>query len=645
MSTTEMSEIHPLSPLSPAECTDATSLLKESRSLTRNFRFVTIGLEEPTKDDLRSWPGRNVDRRVAIVGFDRPSATLIEAVVNLSTRGVDRWTPVPGAQPPLMLEEVDPVTDLLKSDLRFQEALRKRGVTDLDLIHVDSWGGSYLSEEDDPARWRICRPQAYIRSQKGGIPYAHPIDRVTALVDLGRMEVVDVTDHELLSVPDTPGEYIPELMLTKDGNRPRFSQLRDDVAQISITEPLGPSWRVDGHLVEWQKWSVRLGWTVREGLVLHELTYNDRGNVRPVLHRASISEMVVPYGDPSPTQARKMAFDAGEVGLGLTPSSLTLGCDCLGEIRYFDGLANDQDGNPIVLPNAICMHEEDIGIGWKHLDLGAGTVETRRMQRLVLSTIANVGNYEYGFFWYLYQDGSIELEAKLNGIMQTGVLRPAESPRYGVTISPGLYAPNHQHFFCARLDVAVDGANNTVTEVNSVALPTGPENPYGNAWIAQETPLRRESEAQRRLNAETARFWRITNPNEVSDLGAPTAYRLIPGGNASPLHQPDAPMLPRMSFTTKHLWVTPARHDEMFAAGAYPWQNAGPDGLPKWTEADRPIENTDIAVWYVFGAHHVPRVEEWPVMPVDRIGFILKPDGFFDGNPAMDLPRPSDSCH
>ena len=646
MTVDQSAVVHPLSPLSPAELEEATALLKRERSLTDDFRFVTVTLDEPIKAQLRAWPEEPVPRRVAILGFDRTTATVHEAIVCLTSGEIVEWRAVPGAQPPLMFEEWEAIGPLVKSDRRWQEAMRRRGVSDFELVQIDPWGGSYVSpEEDDPSRRRVCRPLTYVKKHGEGQPYARPVDGLTMLVDLGRMAVLEVNDLELVPIPDTPGEYIPELMRAEPRNRPRFEELREDIKPLDITQPVGPSFAVDGHRVTWQKWSFVVGWTVREGLVLFDIAYDDRGTVRPVLHRAAIAEMVVPYGDSSPTQFRKMAFDAGEVGLGLLSTKLTPGCDCLGFIHYFDGIANDQDGNALVLENAICMHEEDVGIAWKHLDPITQTVETRRMRRLVISTIANVGNYEYGFFWYLYQDGSIELECKLNGIMQTGALRAGQkSSPYGVTIAPGLYAPNHQHFFCARLDVTVDGPRNTVTEINSEPVPTGPENPYGNAWVARETALRRESEAQRSLNADTARFWRITNPNNKTDVGAPTAYRLIPGANTRPLHQHDSPMLPRMSFTTHHVWVTPARKDEMYAAGAYPWQNPGPDGLPRWTQADRPIENEDIALWYVFGAHHVPRVEEWPVMPVDRIGFSLKPDGFFDGNPALDLPRPNATC-
>jgi primary-amine oxidase len=645
VSTTETVRPRPLSPLTPDECAQATQILKDERSLTSDFRFVFIDIKEPDKPALAGWPEHGIDRRVAIVGFERSTLTVIEAVVSLDEETVVSFEPVPGAQPPLMREEWEQVDPILKADPRWQAAMHRRGITDFEYVHIDPWAGSPVAPEDIRAGRRICRPLAYARRSASGQAYAHPIDGLTCVFDLGTMTVVDVIDHEVIPVPTETGEYVPELMLEATANRPRYTELRADVKPIAITEPEGPSWQVDGHRVEWQKWSVQLGWTMREGLVLSDITYDDRGTVRPILHRAAISEMVVPYGDPAPTQFRKLAFDAGEDGLGHGANSLTLGCDCLGEIRYFDGLTIDQDGNPFVIKNAICMHEEDVGVGWTHRDQRGGTTETRRMQRLVLSFIANVGNYEYGFFWYLYQDGSIELEAKLNGIMNTGALRSGETPQYGVKIAPHLYGPNHQHFFCVRLDTTVDGPDNTVTEVDSVPVPVGPQNPYGNGWVAKETPLRTELEARRELNSDTARFWRITNPNQINDLGRPTAYRLVPGANARLMHDKDSAIFQRIAFASKHLWVTPASQDELYAGGDYPWQNPGPMGLPLWTEADRSIENTDIAVWYVFGAHHVPRVEEWPVMPVDHIGFQLKPDGFFDGNPALDLPRPAAHEH
>ena len=151
---------------------------------------------------------------------------------------------------------------------------------------------------------------------------------------------------------------------------------------------------VRGHEVKWQKWSFRVGFTQREGLVLHTIGYEDGGRVRPIIYRASLAEMTVPYGDPSVTQYRKNAFDVGEYGLGMMVNSLELGCDCLGEIYYFDVALCSNSGEVLKLPNVICMHEEDFGILWKHMDFRTGTAEVRRSRRLVVSFIATIGNYE-----------------------------------------------------------------------------------------------------------------------------------------------------------------------------------------------------------------------------------------------------------
>ena len=260
-------------------------------------------------------------------------------------------------------------------DPRWQEAMRKRGVTDFSLAVIDAWPCVYLGPEDDAGR-RLARPLTFLRSKPGEHHYARPIEGLLALVDLDTMEVLEITDHGVVPVPEHPGNYIPELMF-EEGNRPRFERLRADVKPLAITQPDGPSFKVDGRAVEWQKWRFRVGWTLREGLVLFDLRYEDRGELRPILYRASLSEVAVPYGSPQPTHVLKCAFDESEYGLGLLTNALEPGCDCLGEIHYFDGLINDQDGNALPLPNAICMHEEDVGIAWKHFDHRAQTVEVR----------------------------------------------------------------------------------------------------------------------------------------------------------------------------------------------------------------------------------------------------------------------------
>jgi primary-amine oxidase len=191
----------------------------------------------------------------------------------------------------------------------------------------------------------------------------------------------------------------------------------------------------------------------------------------------------------------------------------------------------------------------------------------------------------------------------------------------------------------------VDGPDNTVYELNSEAVPPGAENPHGNAWVVTETPLTRESDAQRLIDPFKARSWKIANPSQRNAVGGSTAYRLVPHDNVLPFYQPDAHAIRRAGFATKHLWVTAYDPDERYAAGAYPNQHPGGAGLPAYVRADRPLDRTDVVVWYTFGAHHVVRPEDWPVMPVQRVGFHLQPSGFFDGNPALDVPPAARSCH
>ena len=381
--------------------------------------------------------------------------------------------------------------------------------------------------------------------------------------------------------------------------------------------------------------------------MLHQVGYEDGGRVRPILHRASIAEMVVPYGIPGEEHGWKNAFDAGEWGLGRMTQSLELGCDCLGEITYLDATFSNEQGEPWVIENAICLHEEDVGISWKHVDLWSGTHEVRRNRRMVISFISTVGNYEYGFYWYLYVDGTIQLEVKLTGIMSPMAYDPAgPPPERAVVVAPGVAAPVHQHLFCARLDLDVDGATNRVEEVDVVAAAPGPDNPWDNVFGPVATLLDRESAARRMTDATVSRAWKVTNPEVRNGLGQPVAYKLNPHmATPSMLAGPASSVARRAAFARHNLWVTPYSPGERRPAGEYPNQHAGGDGLPAWTEADRDLTDTDVVLWYSFGVTHVPRPEDWPVMPVELAGFLLQPVGFFDRNPALDLPPPQDHCH
>jgi primary-amine oxidase len=622
---------HPLDPLSASELEAAVAMTRASRGSADEL-FVTVALDEPSKAEATGWQkGDPLSRRARVVLWEPGSAMLTDGVVPLD--GDDpEWRTVPGAQAPVLLPQAEAAIAAVKADPRIREGLERRGVRAIDDIHVETWPFGGMLPEEHHGRRLIWTP-IWERPAPGENQYAHPVYGLHAVVDLDTAEVLDVEDHGVRPIPKEPGRY-------------RASQLRSprELRDLEIVQPDGPSFSVDGWHVRWQNWSLRVGFCPREGLVLHDVRYEDAGVLRRIAHRMSIAELVIPYGDPSPGSYRKNAFDTGEVGMGLFTNSLELGCDCLGEIRYLDVVVADADGTVRTIPNGICMHEEDFGVLWKHTDTD-GHVEVRRSRRFVVSSFVTVDNYEYGYFWYLYQDGSIEFEAKLTGIVLTMAADPNEADPHATEIAPGLLAPFHQHILCARLDLDIDGEQNTVVEVDAVAAPLGPANPYGGAYTAQETELRRESEARRLVDPIRSRYWKVVNASGSGETRRPVAYKLVPGHTTYPLALPESSIGQRAAFMYHHLWVTPFDPAERYPAGDYPFQHAGGAGLPEWVAADRDTADTDVVLWYVFGTNHIPRSEDWPVMPVERTGFHLKPLNFFRRNPAMDLPAPHNACH
>ncbi len=627
---------HPLEPLSASEIQSSLQLLRTSSRLNATTRVISITLVEPPKAQVYAGAAAGtLHREAEAVLFDNARNTGETVRLDLTASSVVNAVAMPPhVQPTLSTDEQAECEAAVLASPLFQEALQRHyGVTDTSLVMVDIWSaGNYGSEED--RTHRLARPLCFLRSEPGENGYARPIEGLRPVVDLNTMQVLRVEDYGKWPLPPLPADYAAS----------RVKEFRTDIQPLTIAQPAGPSFHLEGRQMFWQNWSFVIGFSAREGLTLHDVRYTDRGRARPILYRASLTEMVVPYGDPRPTQARKNAFDVGEYGMGMCANSLRLGCDCVGHIEYLDAHLCDSRGNALTIENAICIHEEDFGILWKHTDRRMPDApEVRRSRRLVVSSVSTVENYEYGFFWYFYQDGNIQFEIKLTGILSLGTAHEHEDLPHGAMIAPLLYAPNHQHFFNMRLDLAIDGVSNTVQQLDVVADPLDEANPYQNAFRVVPTDLKSESQAKANLSLETGRTWKFINPSVHNALGTYVGYKFIPGDNAFPFASREAWWRKRAGFVDHHVWVTPFAADERFAAGDFPNQSTGGDGLPRWTHADRAIENTDVVFWYTFGHTHLPRPEDCPVMPTAYIGFLLKPNGFFDQNPANDVP-PSEAA-
>ncbi len=607
-----------MTPLSESEISLAASIVERDGGLDADAWFETIAPDESQ--------GRNPESRRAYVCCYEPSSNRTFAgVVDLEQAALVKWDHLEGIQARIVPDEFDIACKLARQHPEFIQALKDRGVDDPSRVLIESWSAGNFGSEEEQTK-RIAYGHCWLMNDANDNPYARPIANLHPVFDLAAREILRIEDYGAVPIPPDPGPIIRD-------------EQRNDVKKIDITQSDGPSFTVDGYTVQWQNWQVEVGYSVREGLILYNIGYHDKDRLRPIMHRASMAEMVIPYGDPRHANFRRNAFDVGEYGVGASFDSLALGCDCLGHIYYFDVWNHDWHGNPKLIKNAVCMHEEDFGILWKYSNPKKGQSTVTRSRRLVISSIATIGNYVYGFFWYFYQDGTIGVEVKATGIpFPSGIAEGEESP-YGIKVAPGVESHVHQHVFGYRFDMAVDGDRNSVTEVNFEAAPMDSHNPYGNAIVTRETIFSSESEAQRNMDINASRYWKVINQNATNAHGTPTGYKLVPGANALPFQHPDSPVGKRAGFMYHHLWATQYQADELYPAGWFPNQHEGGDGLPKWVKANRPLDNEDIVVWYTLNYHHLPRPEDWPVQPVVYAGFHWMPVGFFDENPAMDVPR------
>lgn len=648
----QKSSIHPVDPLTDDEITKAREILEKERVIADGDLYVKIVLKEPTKDAVKAFEtdGETVDREAFVILRDREEETTYEAVVSLDEDEVTSWEEKPDVQPSITPTEFVECEETVKNNKEWREAAAKRGVEDFDLAIVDPWSvGYHLVPRDLDRDRRLAHAMSWVRTSEDDNGYARPMDGLHVWVDLDQMEVVKVLDRE--TAVDNVVEDLEDAKYSEEDR-----ELRKDLKPYNVDQPEGPSWEIDGRKIEWQNWHIRVGWTPREGLVLYNIGYEEDGEVRDVIYRASAAEMNVPYGDPDPNHNWKNAGDIGEYNIGRLANSLTEGCDCLGYMHYFDAVMNDTDGEVSIIPNAICVHEEDYGTLWKHTNWRTENSEVRRSRRLVISFVATVGNYDYQFNWYFYQDASIEPQVRLTGINSNGLVAPdtETSPGYYEMMAPNMKGMVHQHFFNFRLDMDVDGDENMLYRRQNQPIPKGPgteqeivwdgddsgkgPNPTGAAFYTEKTQLETEQEAKELINSLKGRYWQIENPNKTNRVDEPVGYRLVPGENVEAAAQSQSSVIERAGYIDYHLWATPHRDDEKYPAGDYPNQSPGGEGLPKWTEQDRSLDGEDIVLWYTLGVNHVDRPEDWPILPAHLASFKLEPVSFFDENPAIDVP-------
>jgi primary-amine oxidase len=614
---------HPMDPLDADEMRVAQTVLRTNGLLSDGRRVMLLDVHEPPKADVLS--SHALSRAAFAVIYDATRNVTGEAIVDVGARKLRSWHVVPMVQP--ALDGVDAVlTDsIVRANDGWRAALVRRGIDPQSKVTVFAWSAGQFGGEDS-AHHRLVRAVTYLRAARDN-EMARPVEGLTAMVDLSAHRVVHLDDDGAVPVADATSE--------RDAWRALASPTTTEPATIpwSSVTWAGPGPRVDGHAVQWRRWRFHIALRPREGLVLYAVGFDDGTRVRSVLYRASLSEMVVPYGDPGSGWYFRNSFDLGELGMGAGVAALVPGVDCPTNATLIDATIADVLGQPRRRARAIALFERDGGLAWKHGDL------SRRARELVVFSVSRLGNYDYGFEWIFHEDGTIEHRVLLTGIMTPKGVASGHGDSLASLVAPGVAAVHHQHFFNYRLDVDVDGsAPNQVVEVETHALAGGTGNPHGGGFAMEARPLATEQEARRQLDAHSGRRWRVINTAAHGALGSPTGFELVPGANANPFAAESSSLMRRAGFLQWQLWATPYVDSERFAAGDYPNQSPGGSGLARWSSANRSLVGGDVVLWYTLGITHNPRPEDWPVMPVHEAGFRLMPVGFFDRNPVLARP-------
>ncbi|CAK9783439.1 hypothetical protein CC85DRAFT_282174 [Cutaneotrichosporon oleaginosum] len=661
--------LHPLDPLSPAEiaaCVSAVKAkVKENEHGEHRLWFKSIQLIEPPKKLLAPWLDqwhaagrghRNILPRlprnaVVLMGVKRPkSTTWYEIFVSLDGKAKVTETisaPTHLHVPPDMAEMMAAEEALLKHP-EFLRAVEKMQLPPHARVVADGWIYGADSEE----RTNRHTPfMVYLNLTNGehedSCHYSAPLPIVPVMssddFSLVRIDYCPIFGTGEKTILDLDGPFPWHLYVTNEYDAALVEAsgvaLRTDVKPYRVIQPEGASFSLEGRVINWQKWSFHIGFNYREGPVLSDIRYDGR----KVFYRVSVSDMTVPYGDPRAPYHRKQAFDLGDIGAGLCANSLQLGCDCLGEIHYLDFDHFGVDGQAQAIKGAVCIHEQDEGLGWKHTNFRTNRPSVVRNRVLVIQTIITVANYEYIFAWKFDQAAGVHLETRATGILSTAAILPGETSPYGNVVSPGVLATNHQHLFSVRIDPSIDGHNNTVVQEDSVTMPYDKANPpennrWGVGYVVEKTPVTRSGGYD--AAPEKNRVFKITNPSKINPIsGKPVAYKLVPTPSQLMIAHPDSIQYARAEFGEHHIYVTKYRDGELYAGGKWTNQSTGnAEGMRAYIGRGDAVENEDIVVWHTFGLTHNPRVEDFPVMPCETHTFSLKPNDFFSKNPAIDVP-------
>ena len=623
-----MAQEHPLDPLTFQEYWTILKVLEREHHLDASTEFYNVSLVEPQKNNVWAFSkGDAFERKAKVVV--RHEGENAEVIINLNDETLESWNVLEGVQPNWLSREFWAMNDEIKQHPDFIVAMGKRNIEDFEFVDCVVLPTSYFGTEEQKGR-RIghaaCR---YVPGAQN--IWTRQIEGLTVVLDMDENRVVRVVDEGVVPMPDTNSDF----------DRASIGTPRQIPGPIQITQPLGPGFELNGNVVTWQKWRFHVRSDQRVGPIISTVTYQKGDTRRPILYQGSLSEIFVPYMDPSFTWAHRTFLDSGEVFAGGLTKPLQQGVDCPNHSVYIHGFIANDSGRPERRDNIICIFERDAGdMAWRHY---GESNDGRKKQDLVVRSAAVLGNYDYIFDWTFQQDGSIKVAVGATGIAEVKIVNEpiagdGTDDRYGRFVDRHIVAVNHDHYFNFRLDLDVDGPINRFVVDRLVPEELPAENPRRSIWVRQPFFPAKESQAKLNIDLTRPALWRVLSGSTVNGVGYPTSFQLSWGRSAETLLSADDYPRGRAAFIDHHLWVTPYDASERYAAGEYSTLSEPGMGLPEWTAADRNIQDADVVLWHTIGMHHLVRTEDWPVMPVLWHSFELRPFDFFDRNPALDLP-------
>ncbi len=622
---------HPMDGLSADEIKQVVQILTDAGHIEDSAKFPMITLQEMPKADVLSWRSGDPIQRVAFVNV-RQDARVYEALVDITNDRVERWEFIEGVQTNMTIDEVIGILTTVKNDADLAAAFAKRGIDDPEDVTCGPFTAGYFGDKELNRR-RIYKIQCYDKRGNPTSGFAKPIEGLYATIDIDAKQVIEIIDEEIIPLSDEDHSYDEASI-----------KMRDALEPILVGSPGNGNVTMTGSQVDWQNWSFHLRFDRRVGPILSLIRFNDEGSERQIAYQLHDSEMFVPYMDPSAGWYWRSYMDIGEYGFGFSSSSLDAGTDCPETALFIDAVLPGDSGTGSTRKSVVCIFEVNTGRPlWRHDEVMSQSKESRPEVDLVVRTIPSVGNYDYVIDYVFTQRGNIRVDVGATGIDAVKGVRSqnvtdasaTEDLSVGELVAPGLLAVYHDHYLSFRIDLDVDGQNNSflLGEVKPERLKRGQKRK--SIWRLQSETLATE----RALNkSKDGTFWRVVNENVRTDLGHHPGIHIEAGHQDLSLLSPDDYPQARAAFSASPLWITAYRQGERHAAGPYPFQSTGGDGLPAWIKNKESIDNKDVVVWYTVGFHHITRVEDWPVLPTKWHSFTLRPFNYFDRNPAVDVP-------